>query len=137
MRARRDDLLDEQEGVTEKGGTMRLGAYPCALVAGTLAAEAYGEPLVQERHRHRYEFNSAYREELEAAGLVVSGTSPDGALVEMVELRRDRTLVRRHAGASRVQEPPHVLRTRCSVSCPARLRSKHATFSTRGQALIS
>ena len=83
------DLLDEQEGVTEKGGTMRLGAYPCALVAGTLAAEAYGEALVQERHRHRYEFNSAYREELEAAGLVVSGTSPDGELVEMVELRRD------------------------------------------------
>lgn len=83
------DLLDEQEGVTEKGGTMRLGAYPCALVAGTLAAEAYGEPLVHERHRHRYEFNSAYREELEAAGLVVSGTSPDGELVEMVELRRD------------------------------------------------
>lgn len=83
------DLLDEQEGVTEKGGTMRLGAYPCALVAGTLAAEAYGEPLVQERHRHRYEFNSAYREELEGAGMVVSGTSPDGSLVEMVELRRD------------------------------------------------
>ncbi len=83
------DLLDEQEGVTEKGGTMRLGAYPCALVAGTLAAEAYGEALVQERHRHRYEFNNAYREELEAAGLVVSGTSPDGELVEMVELRRD------------------------------------------------
>ena len=82
-------LLDEQEGVTEKGGTMRLGAYPCALVAGTLAAEAYGEPLVHERHRHRYEFNNAYREELEAAGLVVSGTSPDGELVEMVELRRD------------------------------------------------
>ena len=83
------DLLDEQEGVTEKGGTMRLGAYPCALVEGTLAAEAYGEPLVQERHRHRYEFNNAYREELEVAGLVVSGTSPDGELVEMVELRRD------------------------------------------------
>ena len=83
------DLLNEQEDVTEKGGTMRLGAYPCALVAGTLAAEAYGEALVQERHRHRYEFNSAYREELEAAGLVVSGTSPDGELVEMVELRRD------------------------------------------------
>ena len=83
------DLLDEQEGVTEKGGTMRLGAYPCALVAGTLAAEAYGEALVQERHRHRYEFNSAYREELEGAGMVVSGTSPDGSLVEMVELRRD------------------------------------------------
>lgn len=83
------DLLDEQEGVTEKGGTMRLGAYPCELVAGTLAAEAYGDALVHERHRHRYEFNNAYREELEAAGLVVSGTSPDGELVEMVELRRD------------------------------------------------
>lgn len=83
------DLLDEQEGVTEKGGTMRLGAYPCALVEGTLAAEAYGEALVRERHRHRCEFNNAYREELEAAGLVVSGTSPDGELVEMVELRRD------------------------------------------------
>ncbi len=78
------DLHDEQEGVTEQGGTKRLGAYPCALVAGTLAAEAYGEALVQERNRHRYEFNSAYREELEAAGLVVSGTSPDGELVEMV-----------------------------------------------------
>ena len=83
------DLLDEQEGVTEKGGTMRLGAYPCALVAGTLAAEAYGDALVRERHRHRYEFNNVYREELEGAGLVVSGTSPDGLLVEMVELRRN------------------------------------------------
>lgn len=81
------DLLEEQAGVTEKGGTMRLGAYPCTLAEGTLAHSAYGEPLVHERHRHRYEFNNAYRAELEAAGLVVSGTSPDGALVEMVELR--------------------------------------------------
>lgn len=82
------DLMDEQADVTDKGGTMRLGAYPCALVPGTLAHEAYGEDLVHERHRHRYEFNNAYRADLEAAGLVVSGTSPDGTLVEMVELPR-------------------------------------------------
>lgn len=83
------DLLDEQEGVTEKGGTMRLGACPCTLVEGTRARSAYGKELVHERHRHRYEFNNAYRAELERGGLVVSGTSPDGSLVEMVELRRD------------------------------------------------
>lgn len=83
------DLLDEQEGVTEKGGTMRLGAYPCALREGSLAYQAYGERLVLERHRHRYEFNNAYRDRLEKAGLVVSGESPDGRLVEMVELSRD------------------------------------------------
>lgn len=83
------DLLDEQEGVTEKGGTMRLGAYPCVLREGSLAHQAYGERLVLERHRHRYEFNNAYRDRLEEAGLVVSGESPDGRLVEMVELSRD------------------------------------------------
>ena len=81
------DLMSSQEDVTEKGGTMRLGAYPCKLAEGTLAREAYaGEPLVYERHRHRYEFNNAYREQLEAAGLVISGVSPDDRLVEMVEL---------------------------------------------------
>ena len=81
------DLMSSQEDVTEKGGTMRLGAYPCKLAKGTLAREAYaGEPLVYERHRHRYEFNNAYREQLEEAGLVISGVSPDDRLVEMVEL---------------------------------------------------
>ena len=79
-------IMPEQEGVTEKGATMRLGAYPCRVLPGTLAAEAYGEPLVYERHRHRYEVNNAYREQLEAAGLRISGISPDGRLVEMVEL---------------------------------------------------
>lgn len=83
------DLMDSQEDVTEKGGTMRLGAYPCRLTAGSLAREAYDEELVYERHRHRYEFNNAYRDELERAGLVISGVSPDGSLVEMVELPRD------------------------------------------------
>ena len=83
------DLMDSQEDVTEKGGTMRLGAYPCKLAAGTLAREAYSEELVYERHRHRFEFNNAYRDELEGAGLVISGVSPDESLVEMIELPRD------------------------------------------------
>ncbi|WP_308623379.1 CTP synthase [uncultured Enorma sp.] len=80
------DLMSSQEDVTEKGGTMRLGAYPAKLGAGALAREAYGEELVYERHRHRFEFNNAYRDDLERAGLVISGVSPDEALVEMVEL---------------------------------------------------
>jgi CTP synthase len=79
-------LLEEQQKVLRKGGTMRLGAYPCRLVPGTRAAAAYGKELVQERHRHRYEMNNAYREELQAAGLRFSGLSPDGSLVEIVEL---------------------------------------------------
>ncbi len=83
------DLMSSQEDVTEKGGTMRLGAYPCKLAAGTLAREAYGEELVYERHRHRFEFNNAFRDQLEDAGLVISGLSPDERLVEMVELPRD------------------------------------------------
>ena len=80
------DLMPEQEGVARKGGTMRLGAYPCELAEGTLAREAYGSAHVSERHRHRYEVNNEYRDALTAAGLVISGTSPDGTLVEMVEL---------------------------------------------------
>jgi CTP synthase len=80
-------LLSEQQGIEDKGGTMRLGGYPCALVPGTKAAAAYGEPQVVERHRHRYEFNNAYRAQLEAAGLIVSGTLPDGSLIEIMELR--------------------------------------------------
>lgn len=83
------DLMSSQEDVTEKGGTMRLGAYPCKLGSDTLAREAYGEELVYERHRHRFEFNNAFRDQLEDAGLVISGLSPDERLVEMVELPRD------------------------------------------------
>lgn len=83
------DLMSSQEDVTEKGGTMRLGAYPCKLSEGTLAREAYGEELVYERHRHRFEFNNAYRDQLTAAGLVISGISPDERLVEMIELPQD------------------------------------------------
>ncbi len=79
-------LLEEQMGVTNKGGTMRLGAYPCRLTPGSVAATAYGTDVVSERHRHRWEFNNRYRAELEAAGLVVSGLSPDGTLVEISEI---------------------------------------------------
>ena len=81
------DLLPEQRDIENKGGTMRLGVYPCKLQPGTRAAEAYGEALVYERHRHRFEFNNHYREPLSAAGMVFSGTSPNGRLVEVVELR--------------------------------------------------
>ncbi len=80
------DLLPEQRGISEMGGTMRLGAYPCRVRPGTRAWKAYGQELISERRRHRFEVNNAYREVLEAAGLVISGTSPDGKLVEIAEL---------------------------------------------------
>ena len=80
------DLLPEQRNVRTKGATMRLGAFPCTLQPGTLAADAYGTLEISERHRHRYEFNNEYRAQLSEAGLVLSGTSPDRKLVEMIEL---------------------------------------------------
>ncbi len=80
------DLMPDQQGVTAKGGTMRLGSYPCCVQEGTKAAAAYGALSIDERHRHRYEVNNDYRERLAQAGLVFSGLSPDGRLVEMVEL---------------------------------------------------
>jgi len=80
------DLLPEQEGLKEKGGTMRLGLYPCQLVPNTHAAAAYNTNMVQERHRHRFEFNNGFREVLTKAGLIPSGLSPDGKLVEISEL---------------------------------------------------
>ncbi|MBI4659629.1 MAG: CTP synthase [Verrucomicrobia bacterium] len=80
-------LLDEQKKVTQKGGTMRLGAQPCQLIVGSKAAHLFGAFVINERHRHRYEFNNAYREQFEQAGLKFSGTSPDGKLVEVIELK--------------------------------------------------
>jgi CTP synthase len=81
------DLMPEQRSVRSKGATMRLGGFPCSLLPGSIAADAYGTTEISERHRHRYEFANEYRETLEKAGLVLSGTSPDKKLVEMVELR--------------------------------------------------
>lgn len=80
------DLLPEQKDIEDMGGTMRLGLYPCKLLPDSLAMSCYDDELVYERHRHRYEFNNAYRDDIEKAGLVISGTSPDGRLVEIVEL---------------------------------------------------
>ena len=80
------DLMPDQVGVTDKGGTMRLGKYPCVLAEGSRARAAYGASEIWERHRHRYECSNVFRPELEAAGLRLSGTSPDGRLVEIVEL---------------------------------------------------
>ena len=79
-------LMADQQGNIPKGGTMRLGKYPCKVIPGTKMAECYGESQIWERHRHRYEFNNAFRQEMQDAGLVISGTSPDGNLVETVEL---------------------------------------------------
>jgi len=80
------DLLPEQHDLADKGGTMRLGSYPCVLTEGSLAHRAYRQPIVLERHRHRFEFNNAYRDLLETHGMRFSGLSPDGRLVEIVEI---------------------------------------------------
>ena len=79
-------LMDGQEALHSTGGTMRLGSYACKLKLGTLTSKAYGVDIVNERHRHRYEFNNAYREKLEKSGLIASGTSPDDSLVEVMEV---------------------------------------------------
>ena len=79
-------IMDEQKNINNKGGTMRLGSYPCVLKNGSKAQKLYGKEEITERHRHRYEYNNKYKEKMETAGLICSGTSPDGKLVEMVEL---------------------------------------------------
>ena len=86
------DIMPDQLGV-KLGGTMRLGAYPCKVREGTRLFAAYGEALISERHRHRFEFNNDYRAAFEGAGMVLSGTSPDGRLVEAVEIPRNRFFV--------------------------------------------
>lgn len=81
------DLMPEQESISQKGGTMRLGRYPCVLLSGTKTRAAYSEELIYERHRHRYELNNFYRERLNLGGMVFSGVSPDNSLIEIIELR--------------------------------------------------
>jgi CTP synthase len=80
------DLMPDQHSVVDMGGSMRLGIYPCHFAPGSLAAEAYGEPVAQERHRHRFELNNAYRDILARQGMVFCGLSPDRRLVEVVEM---------------------------------------------------
>jgi CTP synthase len=81
------DLMEEQKTVTNKGGTMRLGAYACKLEKGSLAHHIYGKLNIQERHRHRYEFNNAYLEQFKNAGMIPTGVNPESNLVEIVEIK--------------------------------------------------
>ena len=87
------DIMEEQMGVVTKGGTMRLGAYPCKVKPGSMLDKCYGKPEVAERHRHRYEFNNEFRDAFEKAGMVISGTSPNGLLVEAVEIPANKFFV--------------------------------------------
>ena len=80
-------IMEDQKDIDQKGGTMRLGSYPCKIKEGTLARKLYGQEMINERHRHRFEYNNDYKERLEKAGLICSGTSPNGQLVEIVELK--------------------------------------------------
>ncbi|GIW48688.1 MAG: CTP synthase [Caloramator sp.] len=87
------DLMDEQKDIDEKGGTMRLGLYPCKLKEGTFSYEAYKDEIIYERHRHRYEFNNEYRSQITKMGMVLAGTSPDDKLVEIVEIPNHKWFV--------------------------------------------
>ena len=80
-------IMYDQKDVTKKGGTMRLGSYPCIIKDGTLAKKVYKDEKIDERHRHRFEYNNDYREQMEDKGLILSGTSPDGKLVEIIEIK--------------------------------------------------
>jgi CTP synthase len=87
------DFMPDQNGDMPKGGTMRLGAYPCDIVPGTIMEKAYGCAKISERHRHRYEFNNDYRKQMEEAGMKIVGTSPDKRLVEAIELPANKHFV--------------------------------------------
>jgi CTP synthase len=79
-------IMESQKNITDKGGTMRLGAWECSLKANSIVAKAYGKQLISERHRHRYEFNNTYLQTFETAGMIATGTNPDTQLVEIVEV---------------------------------------------------
>ena len=103
------------DGGGDLGGSMRLGSYPAELQPGSLVAKRYGQTEVAERHRHRYEVNNAYRGQLEEAGLVISGTSPDSTLVEFIELPTEvASLLRGHPGPPGAEVAADRGRTRCS-----------------------
>ena len=80
-------IMEEQKNINKKGGTMRLGSYPCIIKKESLAYKVYNKEKIDERHRHRFEFNNDYKKKIEEAGMICSGTSPDGKLVEIVELK--------------------------------------------------
>jgi CTP synthase len=122
------DFMPDQRNITDKGATMRLGAYPCVLSPGTRAEAAYGVHEISERHRHRYEVNNDYRERLSAAGLVFSGASPDNQLVEMIELRNHPYFVgcQFHPEfKSRPQNPHPLFRSFIGAALRMRLEKRH------------
>src|SRR6185503_241376 len=125
------DLMPDQRGVIDKGATMRLGAYPCLLKPGTRAADAYGTTEISERHRHRWEINNNYRDALERNGMVLSGVSPDGRLVEMIELPQHPYFVgcQFHPEFKSRPSPPHPLFARfikAAVECQTTQAKLHA-----------
>ena len=129
------DLLPEQRNVVDKGATMRLGAWPCVLRPGTRAEAAYGATEISERHRHRYEVNNDYRERLVAAGLVISGASPDNELVEMIELPNHPYFVAcqfHPEFKSRPQQPHPLFRSFISAALQARVEKRRQA----GQAAV-
>jgi CTP synthase len=122
------DFMPDQRNLKDMGATMRLGAYPCVLSPGTRAEAAYGMREISERHRHRYEVNNDYRERLVAAGLVISGVSPDGQLVEMIELRNHPYFVgcQFHPEfKSRPQNPHPLFRSFIGAALRMRLEKRH------------
>ena len=126
------DLMPDQRGVKAKGGTMRLGAYPCVLKEGSVAADIYGAREISERHRHRYEFNNDFREAITQAGMVLSGLSPDERLVEMVELPNHPHFVgcQFHPEFKSRPHAPHPLFTRFVTAARER-RDQRGSSSTR------
>jgi CTP synthase len=105
------DLMEAQKEVTDKGGTMRLGAYDCTLEKGSFAAKAYGKTKISERHRHRYEFNDAYKTQIEAAGMKITGINPQTGLAEIVEIPTHKWFVgvQFHPELKSTVENPHPL----------------------------
>jgi CTP synthase len=125
-------LLEEQRGVRKKGASMRLGTWPTKIVEGTLAEKIYGATEVTERHRHRYEFNMKYRDRMNAKGFVISGTSPDGTLAELIELRDHPYFVgcQYHPEFQSKPNKPHPLFKGFVQACLTRKTSR----ATHGQA---
>jgi CTP synthase len=105
------DIMDEQKNITKKGGTMRLGEYPCNITKNTKAAAIYGKSRISERHRHRYEFNNKYLKKFEDAGMLASGVNPNGSLVEIIEYKNHPWFigVQFHPEYKSTVENPHPL----------------------------
>lgn len=110
------DFLPDQHDNIDKGGSLRLGAYPCHILKGSTMERCYGKQDISERHRHRYEFNNDYREVLSENGLCLCGSSPDGSIIEAVELS-DKPVLRRCAVPPRIQEPSEQARPPVPWAC--------------------